>query len=166
MTGREVPLGEAADLLGLTTEALRQRLKRGKSLRGVKRAGEWYVLLDQSQLDGQPVASSHDQSQPVMNGHDQTRLDAGEVAALREALAAGRDETIYLRGELQRQLERHAEETAAWQERLREAHLLAAQRPALPAAAETPTETPRNDCAGSAESPRSWWARWWPWGRS
>jgi hypothetical protein len=59
VTAREVPLAEAAETLGLTTETLRQRLKRGKTLCGTKRPDGWYVLLDHTQLAGRPVTTHH-----------------------------------------------------------------------------------------------------------
>jgi hypothetical protein len=99
VTAREVPLAEAAEALGLTTETLRQRLKRGKTLCGTKRPDGWYVLLDHTQLAGRPVAqpaaTSHDPLPPAVNGHNQSQPDAvssqlvdtlqAEVADLRQA---------------------------------------------------------------------------------
>jgi hypothetical protein len=53
--GREVPLAEAALLLGTTQEAVRKRLRRG-SLRGGKHAGEWCVVLP-PELDPRPTGA-------------------------------------------------------------------------------------------------------------
>jgi hypothetical protein len=52
----EVPLVDAARLLGATPEALRKRLQRGKSLRGIKRDGEWYVRLPAAVVARQDAA--------------------------------------------------------------------------------------------------------------
>ena len=40
----ELPLLDAADRMGLTTEALRKRIQRG-SVPGHKRDGQWYAVL-------------------------------------------------------------------------------------------------------------------------
>lgn len=79
---------------------------------------------------------------------------AGELVTLREALAHAYDEVAYLRDALR-----------AEQERVREAHLLLAQRPALPAgmSADGPqTTNPGVTPAPPAAAPRPWWQRWWP----
>src|SRR4051794_25652268 len=44
-SGREIRLAEGASLLGVTVDALRKRAARGKTIRAVKRDGEWYIVL-------------------------------------------------------------------------------------------------------------------------
>lgn len=150
MTVREVPLAEAAERLGLTTEALRQRLKRGKTLRGTKRPDGWYVQLDQSQLAGRPVTTSSDQPPPTVNGHDQsqpdaatdpdrTRLDA-VTSQLVDVLAAEVADLRQANSELRRLL------------------ALALQTRALPAPRDEPIPT-------DGVVSRPWWARWRAWWR-
>src|SRR5262245_48738837 len=73
MATREVPLVEAAALLGMTPEAVRQRVKRGKTLRGTRRPDGWYVAVDQSRLIVTDHATDHDQSRSAVNGHDQSQ---------------------------------------------------------------------------------------------
>src|SRR5438445_12175484 len=76
MTTREVPLVEAAAILGMTPEAVRQRVKRGKTLRGTRRPDGWYVDVDQSRLVTQSAATDHEQSRSAMNGHEQSQSTA------------------------------------------------------------------------------------------
>jgi hypothetical protein len=170
MTVREVPLAEAAAQLGLTTEALRQRLKRGKSLRGVKRAGEWYVLLDGTPPDArpiaQPVTTVHEQSRldgrPDATAHEQSRPDASELATLREALGFAQERVRFLEAELERA-------DAAQSELRRLLALALQQQQALPPPATDKSSLCREDSADREagkrfpDSPRPWWRRWWPW---
>jgi outer membrane biosynthesis protein TonB len=92
---RRVAVSEAADILRITAEAVRTRIKRGK-LDSVKdppqRGGTVYVLLedDQTRPNIGPTSQGKDQTA------DQTRPDAliesllDQVAYLREQLAAER----------------------------------------------------------------------------
>src|SRR5215211_5142282 len=79
MPTREVPLAEAATLLGLTPEAVRLRLRRGKTLRGTRRADGWYVALP-SDLDAtvrdRPAATNGDHAQPYTSTDDWSRPNA------------------------------------------------------------------------------------------
>src|SRR5437868_12413970 len=85
----EVPLGEAARLLNTTPEALRKRLQRGKSIRGSKRDGEWYVRLPAA------VAS---------RGQDVGSPPSGRVQdAPRDAAGRGQDTAAALVAELRHQ---------------------------------------------------------------
>lgn len=102
---RRVTVAEAAEILGITAEAVRTRIKRDK-LKSVKeppdRTGTVYVLLevDQTGPNIDPTSQVQDQTS------DQTR-DRGElVEALREQVA-------YLQGVIatrDRELEQRAEE--------------------------------------------------------
>ncbi len=58
MTKRIVYLDEAADILGLSKEALRKRIKRGSIKANKDAAGRWQVLLED---DGQDDGTSHGQ---------------------------------------------------------------------------------------------------------
>jgi hypothetical protein len=148
--GREVPLAEAAVLLGTTQEAVRKRLRRG-SLQGGKHAGEWRVLLP-PELEPRPNGAGHGGPERDTAPHDggteeDTRWDAaGQVAILKARLEEVERHRDWLTTEL---AERNTHLTAAL-ERLREAHVLLAQRPALPA--------PRDDENSVNDLPR---ARTW-----
>ena len=102
---RRVPVAEAAEILGITAEAVRTRIKRGK-LKSVKeppdRTGTVYVLLqgDQTRPNTDPSSQGQDQTA------DQTERRDELVAALREQVA-------YLQGVVatrDRELEQRTEE--------------------------------------------------------
>jgi hypothetical protein len=102
---RRVTVAEASEILGITAEAVRTRIKRGK-LDSVKeppdRTGTVYVLLeaDQTGPNIDPTIQGQDQTS------DQTRPDEGLVEALREQVA-------YLQGVIatrDRELEQRADE--------------------------------------------------------
>lgn len=129
----------AADRLGLTERAVRKRIAAG-TIMAERTAAGWRVALptEPGPEPGPPSAG------PVP--------EPGPEPAV---LAALQSEVAFLRSELQAQRERHAREVEAWQERLREAHLLAAQQRALPAPDATEATAP-----GPEPPPRPWW-RWW-----
>jgi len=106
MTERTLEIGEAARILGISTEAVRKRIKRG-SLRAQKNGdGQWLVILDESRL-----AAGHRD-----NGRDGVQADAAGVAAtlnlvrssaaieeaLRDEVDVLRDEVSFLREEISR----------------------------------------------------------------
>src|SRR5829696_4866584 len=102
---RRVTVAEASEILGITAEAVRTRIKRGK-LDSVKeppdRTGTVYVLLevDQTGPNMDPTSQSQDQTA------DQTSQDERLVEVLREQVA-------YLQGVIatrDRELEQRAEE--------------------------------------------------------
>jgi hypothetical protein len=105
MTERTLEIGEAARILGISTEAVRKRIKRG-SLKAQKNGdGQWLVILDESRL-----AAVRD------NGGDGVQDDAAGVAAtlnlvrssaaieeaLRDEVDVLRDEVTFLREEISR----------------------------------------------------------------
>ena len=106
MTERTIEIGEAARILGISTEAVRKRIKRG-SLKAQKNGdGQWLVILDESRL-----AAGHRDS-----GGDGVQADAAGVAttlnlvrssaaieeALRDEVDVLRDEVTFLREEISR----------------------------------------------------------------
>ena len=122
---RRVTVAEASEILGITAEAVRTRIKRGK-LDSVKeppdRTGTVYVLLqaDQTGPNADPTSQGQDQTP------DQTQL----VEALREQVAylqgviATRDQELALRAEEIRRrdtaLEREQQLAAMFADRLQE----------------------------------------------
>jgi hypothetical protein len=122
---RRVTVAEASEILGITAEAVRTRIKRGK-LDSIKDppapGGTVYVLLqtDQTRPDIDPTVKGQDQTA------DQTQL----VETLREQVAylqgviSTRDQELALRAEEIRRrdtaLEREQQLAAMFAERLRE----------------------------------------------
>ena len=99
-------VAEAAEALGITTEAARMRVKRG-TLPSTRIDGTVYILLDRPNLRPHgPNPRPNDQSNPRPNGsaqrpngHDSGHADTGNASA--GALLAAKDETIqHLRREL------------------------------------------------------------------
>jgi hypothetical protein len=148
----EVPLVDAARLLNTTPEALRKRLQRGKSIRGTKRDGEWYVRLPAA------VAS---------RGQDAGSPPPGRVLdATRDTAGYGQDVSTPLVDELRHQRAQLEEQMAAMRQQLAAAEVerselrrllaLALQTRALPA--------PRDDPSPSdGPGHRPWWTAllWW-----
>ena len=112
-------VAQAADALGLSPEAVRMRIKRG-TLPYVKEENTVYVLLGPSYLEADQAEPNSERTQPNAN---QTADLTDDKAALMDALRA---EVEFLREELRRRAERHAEETR------RKDHLLAAALERIP----------------------------------
>src|SRR5215212_6620351 len=142
---------EAADMLGITTGAVRNRLSRG-TLRKVKESGTVYVLL--------PTDMSRDA------GRDADDTPPGMPHPESEALTSElRDRLRYVEDQLERERQAHAEARriiAGLVERI----------PAIEAPADAPgspepgeeqqgRSQPRSDAPGSQESVqrRPWWRR-------
>ncbi len=140
---------EAAQRLGISREALRLRIRRGRVLAS-KSGGLWYVYLPADT----PVSEADN---PLdMTGDTSTNSDQGAlVVQLQGDLADARGEVARLWEELQsRRLENERKDAVI---------LALSQRPALPAPrAEPPAETPTAPRAEAAQSPawRPWWRRW------
>ncbi len=84
MTGHvELPLAEAAERLGISTAAMRKRLKRGKSIRGYQREGRWYVLIPEDAGPDTDTPTGRTRVEDVL----QDRIDSleRELAARRES---------------------------------------------------------------------------------
>jgi hypothetical protein len=178
---RRVTVAEAAEILGITAEAVRTRIKRGK-LNSVKeppnRTGTVYVLLETDQT-GPNI-------DPTLQGHDQTSDQTELVESLREQIGylqgviATRDQELAVRAEEIRRrdtaLEREQQLAAFFAERLRELEAPAsfsvprepAESEASTGPSESPTSTggdahvaPESTQAQETTEPRSsWWRRW------
>jgi hypothetical protein len=166
---RRVTVAEASEILGITAEAVRTRIKRGK-LDSVKdppgRAGTVYVLLqaDQTRPNIDPTAQGQDQTL------DQTAL----VETLREQVAylqgviATRDQELALRAEEIRRrdtaLEREQQLAAMFAERLQALEAPASSSEARespqPAKEEPERAEPHPATGGAQEGvQRPWWRR-------
>jgi excisionase family DNA binding protein len=148
-----VDVATAAQRLGVPVATVYKRIQRGR-LRVQRVDGHVYVVLDRST---DTVDASMD---PPSNGHGpvstpsmdtpEPAAPAAEPSALTLALAEVRGERDHLRAEVER-----------LHERLREAHVLLAQRPALPAPSESTRVDPETVSPDTVSRP--WWAalRWW-----
>jgi hypothetical protein len=161
-----VTVAEASEILGITAEAVRTRIKRGK-LDSIKdpptSGGTVYVLLQAEQ--------TRPNTDPTVKGQDQTKDQTPLVETLREQVAylqgviATRDRELEQRAEEIRRrdaaLEREQQLTAMFADRLRE---IEAPREA-PEADETVEEAPdraepRSDAPRPQEGVgRPWWRR-------
>jgi len=171
---RRVTVAEAAEILGITAEAVRTRIKRDK-LESVKEAGTVYVLLqvDPTGPNIDPASQSQDQT------YDQTLRRDELVEALREHVAylqgviAVRDRELEQRSEEIRRrdaaLEREQQLTAMFATRLGELEAPQQERQEPPQAPQTdaPTQDPTAPPAGAhaatepqeRETPRPWWRK-------
>ena len=165
-----VTVQEAAEALGITVEAVRARIKRGKLRREKGESGTVYVWLDAAQTQPDP-AQTHDQTQPDADReYDQTRPDAdqtgirGRVQA--ELVDSLLDQVAYMREQLaeEREARRRADTIIA---QLTQANAALAQRvPELEAPAERREDSvTASEGADKGSAPeqqesserRSWW---------
>ncbi len=168
---------EAADALGVTVEAVRGRMHRGKYGREKDRDGRVFVLVPADQLPGdQPERSSERLGDRLSNGRANVEPNAGPAELLVERLL---DEVAFLRAELADRSEalgRH--EQLHGEEIRRRDHIIAGlveRLPALeaPASPREPRDAPQAPAEGSEGSEprpanagaqegaerRSWWRR-------
>jgi hypothetical protein len=144
-----VTVAEAAQLLGLSAEAVRMRIKRS-TLASEKVEGTVYVLLESN-----PTRTND--SQLGNQTADQTEVLTTDQTALVEALQS---EVQFLREELQRREETHTEENRRKDTIIAQ---LTQRIPELEPASE-PQESPETASVGAegvevplAEERRSWW---------
>jgi hypothetical protein len=174
---RRVTVAEAAEILGITAEAVRTRIKRDK-LESVKeppdRTGTVYVLLevDQTGPNIDPTSQVQDQTS------DKTQERGELVEALREQVAylqgmiAVRDRELEQRTEEIRRrdaaLEREQQLTAMFATRLGELEAPTVEAPEAREAGEgpSPTQDPAPTPGGwphaatqGARQRRGWWRR-------
>ncbi len=168
---------EAAAALGVTVEAVRGRMHRGKYGREEGPGGRVFVLVPADQLPGdQPERSTERLGERSTNGRAnvQTNVGSGPAEQVVERLL---DEVAFLRAELaersealRRREELHGEEIrrrdhiiAGLVERIPELGPAQAPRDAPKTAAEDAGGVePRPATEGPQEAPerRSWWRRW------
>ena len=160
---RRVTVSEAADILGITAEAVRTRIKRGRldSVKDPPRpGGTVYVLLeaDQTRPNTDPTLQGQDQTT------DQTHPDAAE---LREELVDElRDRVRYLERALEvereaRTDERRRHDTLMAQLMQRIPELDAPREPpGVPEAAAEPVHREEMPPEPQTGSERRWWEFW------
>jgi hypothetical protein len=106
MAERTVEIGEAAKVLGISTEAVRKRIKRG-SLKAQKNGGgQWLVILDEARFAAAARDNGGDGVQAnaagVATTMDLVRSSAAVEEALRDEVDVLRDEVTFLRDEVSR----------------------------------------------------------------
>jgi hypothetical protein len=142
---RRVTLREAADILGISKDAVRKRINRGTLHSDVGEDGRRYVYLDAGGDAGED-ARRGDQPDPDQGDHRDALIEE-----LRTEVAAWREESR------------------------RKDHIIAGLVERLPPAIEPPEPQNRAESAeprsaegqvpDEPEKPaerRSWWRRWWP----
>jgi hypothetical protein len=138
---------EAAHLLGITTDAVRARLRRG-TLQGHKVNGEWQVIIPAPTV-GQQDATERQQDATGNTDRIATTID---LAPLVDHIAG-----------LERQVQQLTEAATGWQIRARQAEdrleMLTVGKTDPGAAQEAPG-SPRSDDQGP-QGVRGWWKRWW-----
>jgi predicted transcriptional regulator len=142
---------EAADALGISAGAVRNRISRG-TLETLREAGRVYVLLPSGPPAGEKRPTERDT-------HDLQSANSALISRLE-------DEVVFLRRELERQ-QRQAEERDRENRRL-----LAAALERIPPQLEAPSESPEPPATATVEeaeprpggvqegAQRPWWRRW------
>lgn len=126
-----VPIAEAARRLGLSTEAIRKRIKRGSLDAQKDEHGQWWVLLPPDTAGRDQDATSQ---RPDAGGDTVGQVDV--LAVLQERIRQLEDERDYLR------------------------RVLADQTIAVQTMALRALPPPREPAGGAAETPRPWWQFW------
>lgn len=169
---RRVTVAEAAERLGITAEAVRTRIKRGR-LDSVKeppdRTGTVYVLLqaDQTGPNIDPTPQGQDQTADQPRGRDELVETLREQVAYLQGVIAVRDQELQQRAEEIRRrdsaLEREQQLTAMFATRLGEL-----EAPTVEAAEARPTHDPTpapegaqaaTEGAEAGGERRTWWRR-------
>ena len=158
---------DAADALGISTEAARQRIKRGTLPTERDHDGAVWVLLDADNT-GTDDRTNADRTRT----NDRTNGDGTTDQALMVAHIDHLEREVeFLRAELRRREDDYREETR------RKDHIIAAALERIPPQLEPPRDTPRaaepataepdggehrpaTDGAQEAAENRSWWRRW------
>ena len=161
-----VTVADAAKLLGLTTEAVRMRVKRG-TLASKKMAGTVYVLLDQGEVgpNEEPNARPNVQPNNQTNEHTNDQPNMEVVSRLEDHNSTLHAQVDHLQRELEirnEELRRKDHLLAAALERIPELEAPRGEPRVEPEAATHlhPGVDPQGEDAGQEKAKsRSWWAR-------
>ena len=146
-----VTVPEAARLLGITQSAVHKRIARDQIAWEKTKDGRVYVFLDSAEI-----------VRDIVNDRSMDESKDALIAGLRDQIGAYKDQVEYLREELSRRSEEHAEES-----RRKDTIIMTmAQRiPELEAPTEsresavTATEDEGNGAAHPEAEKPSWWRR-------
>jgi hypothetical protein len=161
---KRVTVAEAAEMLGLTVEAVRGRIKRGK-LAHAKDGGTVYVILDTDRSATRQTGQQPVDDQPIDQSDAQTEL----IEALREQVAYMREQLAEEREARRRadtilaQLSQANAEQARTIRALEAPSDMGSEPPGSPQAPAEETEgheeRPFTEEAQEAPGRRSWWRR-------
>jgi hypothetical protein len=167
---RRFTVAEAAEILGITAEAVRTRIKRGK-LESMKdppdRTGTVYVLLevDQTGPNIDPTSQVQDQTSEQTQERGELVETLREQVAYLQGVIATRDRELEQRAEEIRRrdmaLEREQQLTAMFATRLGELEppQEARETPKVPGPTQDPTPAPGQAQVGAEAAQRPWWRR-------
>jgi hypothetical protein len=135
---------EAAEILGITVDAVRGRIRRG-TLDSIKVDGQVYVRLDEVSQEQQADQSSTERADSRQLTDDQARL----VDSLQERISSSEDQIEWLRREVERK------DTIIMQMAQRIPELEAASEPR--SVSETAAEgTDKDNASSEPDQHRSW----------
>ena len=158
-TDRRVTVAQAAELLGLSEDAVRSRLKRGTLSKEKDADGTVFVVLD----GGRPTTNS---DQPTTNSDrhmtDQT-TDQSALALMQAHLDSLGEQLTYIRDQLDQEREANRENRriiAGLVQRVPELEPPRNGRETATAGPDREEHLPATAGAQEAAEPRSWWRRW------
>jgi excisionase family DNA binding protein len=167
--GTRLTQREAAERLGVSVEAIRKRVKRGTLRSEKEEDGRRYVYLDDAPDAAHPQAdhAGHAHPQADHAGHAYPQAEGRRYADPAPLVEELRDQVGYLREQLRREQDAHAEARriiAALAARIPEIEAPASsEEPGVPemAADEQQGRGPIPDATGAQEGtqPRPWWRR-------
>lgn len=138
-----VGISEAAERLGISVEAVRQRIRRKKLEAYKVQDGTWRVVLPASKADLNGVQDSVQVT---------VQAPVGPSDGQKELVAQLKDEVFFLREEMAKQREQWGEESRRKDIIISQ---LSDQLKALPA--------PKQEAEEPKRTPHAWW-RFWEWG--
>jgi hypothetical protein len=163
-TQEALSIPAAAERLGLTSEAIRMRLKRG-TLHGEKIDGRWVVYVPRLDSDHTATKPPADGAQDARDGaterpteRDQARINAAE----RELIEALRSENAFLRSELAsrtEEIQRRDHIIAGFIQRLPELPASVGESGTRASPAQDVDATPYAPAPPPAPDLRPWWKR-------
>jgi hypothetical protein len=158
-----IPLSEVATRLGVSTDVIRKRVRRGTLQAYKGEDGRWYAVLDSqdSRLgqNGQSDSEAGRTVQVTVSSPPPGEDHAREAELLRQFLVSKDQEIEFLRNEMSQQREQWAEESRRKDVIL---HELSTQLKALPAAIIEEQQTQQElDAPIPPPAPRRPWWKFW-----
>ncbi|MDP9357723.1 MAG: sigma-70 region 4 domain-containing protein [Chloroflexota bacterium] len=155
-----VPIEEAAARLGITVNAVRQRIKRG-TVEGYKTPAGWVVVVEQPTTDQGPT------DRPTRSADHTTRPTSQRPTTTDQAGNVDLAPLAAVIADLTRENRQLAEAAAIWQVRAVQAEERLKQLTAgddTPADAPSAAQEPQHGAHPVETAPDaspSWWASWW-----